>query len=339
MNTAQFPEISVIMPVYNGEKYLKDAIESVLNQTYTDFELIILNDKSTDSTKEIILSFQRKDSRIVFIDRENNVGPATLRNEGFDVAKGKFIALLDADDLAMPTRFEKQIQALKSNPEIGVCGSWFTTFGENHKDKVIKHPKFHDEIKVSFLVDCTIGNSTAFFRKEILGEIRYDKDYVPVEDFHLWSRLIVKTNFYIVQESLVMYRIHDSNISQTKIDNVKKSNRRIKIGLLKQFDIEDTNPNINSFINLIEGQSGLSFEEIIKICECDTILKNQNSKLKNFNFDLLKKMLQKQLIRIVKKAEKKNMKLLNYIKINKPGVYKNIKLTDKIILNFKAFLG
>ena len=97
------------MPVYNGEKYLAEAIESVLNQTYSNFELIILNDKSTDSSKAIIQSYQTKDDRIVFIDKTENVGPATLRSEGFDVAKGEFIALLDADDIAMPNRFEKQI--------------------------------------------------------------------------------------------------------------------------------------------------------------------------------------------------------------------------------------
>lgn len=339
MNNATLPEISVVMPVYNAEKYLNEAIDSVLNQTYSSFELIILNDNSSDTSKAIIESYLAKDSRIFFIDKETNVGPANLRNEGFELARGTFIALLDADDIAKPTRFEKQIAVLNNNPEIGVCGSWFTSFGEKVPNKIIKHPDAHDQIKVNFLIDCTLGNSTAFFRKKFLGDVRYDSEYVPVEDYHLWSRLIVKTQFHIIQESLVNYRIHDTNISQTKIENVKKSNRRIKIELLKQFDIEETNPNIDAFINLIEGQKGLTFIEIKAVCECDTFLKNQNKKLGNFNADLLEKMLLKSLKRIVRKAKKQNFTQLNYIKKNQKKLYQSINILDKIALNIKAILA
>ncbi len=335
---SQLPQISVIMPVFNGEKYLAEAIESVRNQTFTDFELIILNDKSTDRTKDIILSYQAKEPRIVFVDKETNVGPATLRNEGFDLAKGEFIALLDADDLALPTRFEKQIQVMQNHTDIGVCGSWFTTFGENQPSKIVKHPEKHNLIKVSFLADCTIGNSTAFFRKSILDGLRYDKAYVPAEDYHLWSRLIVKTKFYILQESLVKYRIHDANISQTKIDNVRKSTRKIKIDLLKQFGIEENNPDLDIFIYLIEGQAGLDFETIQTVCRCDTFLREQNAKLQHFDGELLDKLLRKSMVRIVRKAEKINPELLSYIRKNKPGVYKHIQFFDKLILQLKALL-
>jgi glycosyltransferase involved in cell wall biosynthesis len=339
MNNATLPEISVVMPVYNAEKYLNEAIDSVLNQTYSNFELIILNDKSTDSSKAIIESYLAKDSRIVFIDKETNVGPANLRNEGFDLARGTYIALLDADDIAKPTRFEKQIAVLKNNPEIGVCGTWFTTFGDKEKSKVIQHPEKHNQIKVNFLIDCTIGNSTAFFRKNILGDIRYDKEYVPVEDYHLWSRLIVKTQFYIIQESLVDYRIHDSNISQTKIDNVKRSNRRIKIGLLKQFGIEENNPNINTFIHLIEGQKGLTFEEIKLVSECYNHLINQNQILRNFDATLLEKMFQKCIGRIIRKASKQSYSQIKFYKENFAQAYSKLAFSDKVLIQIKAIFG
>lgn len=339
MNNATLPEISVVMPVYNAEKYLNEAIDSVLNQTYSSFELIILNDKSTDSSKAIIESYLAKDSRIVFIDKETNVGPANLRNEGFDLARGTYIALLDADDIAKPTRFEKQIAILKNNPEIGVCGTWFTTFGDKEKSKVIQHPEKHNQIKVNFLIDCTIGNSTAFFRKNILGNIRYDKEYVPVEDYHLWSRLIVKTQFYIIQESLVDYRIHDSNISQTKIDNVKRSNRRIKIGLLKQFGIEENNPKINTFIYLIEGQKGLDFEEIKLVSECYNHFINQNNILENFDATLLEKMLQKAIGRIIRKASKQSNSQIKFYKEKFAQAYSKLAFTDKILIQIKAIFG
>ncbi|GAA4048580.1 glycosyltransferase family 2 protein [Flavobacterium chungnamense] len=324
------------MPVYNAEKYLNEAIDSVLNQTYSNFELIILNDKSTDSSKAIIESYLAKDSRIVFIDKETNVGPANLRNQGFDLARGTYIALLDADDIAKPTRFEKQIAILKYNPEIGVCGTWFTTFGDKEKNKVLQHPEKHNQIKVNFLIDCTIGNSTAFFRKNILDDIRYDKEYVPVEDYHLWSRLIVKTQFYILQETLVDYRIHDSNISQTKIDNVKRSNRRIKIGLLKQFGIEEDNPNINTFIHLIEGQKGLDFEEIKLVSECYNHFINQNNILENFDATLLEKMLQKSIGRIIRKASKQSNSQIKFYKEKFAQAYSKLAFSDKVLIQIKA---
>ncbi|WP_345092363.1 glycosyltransferase family 2 protein [Flavobacterium chungnamense] len=336
MNNATLPEISVVMPVYNAEKYLNEAIDSVLNQTYSNFELIILNDKSTDSSKAIIESYLAKDSRIVFIDKETNVGPANLRNQGFDLARGTYIALLDADDIAKPTRFEKQIAILKYNPEIGVCGTWFTTFGDKEKNKVLQHPEKHNQIKVNFLIDCTIGNSTAFFRKNILDDIRYDKEYVPVEDYHLWSRLIVKTQFYILQETLVDYRIHDSNISQTKIDNVKRSNRRIKIGLLKQFGIEEDNPNINTFIHLIEGQKGLDFEEIKLVSECYNHFINQNNILENFDATLLEKMLQKSIGRIIRKASKQSNSQIKFYKEKFAQAYSKLAFSDKVLIQIKA---
>ncbi len=327
------------MPVYNGEKYLSEAIESVLNQTYNNFELIILNDKSTDSSKEIIQSYQAKDNRIVFVDKTENVGPATLRSEGFDVAKGEFFALLDADDIAMPSRFEKQIRILNNNENIGVCGSWFTTFGEKMSDKVIQHPENHNQIKVNFLIDCTIGNSTALFRKNVLDGIRYDKDFVPAEDYHLWSRLITKTQFYIIQESLVRYRIHDTNISQTKIDNVKRSTKRVKIGLLKEFGIQEDNTQIESFFNLIEGQKGLTFDEIKSVCECENTLLIQNKKLGNFDAVLLEKMLLKSLRRMVRKPQKQSFELIRYIQKNKPQLYRSIPFFDKLIMYCKAVIG
>lgn len=339
MNNTTLPEISVVMPVYNAEKFLKEAIYSVLNQTFTNFELIILNDKSTDSSKSIIESYLANDSRIVFIDKTINVGPANLRNEGFDRARGNYIALLDADDIANPTRFEKQIAILKNNPEIGVCGSWFTTFGEKEKRKLIRHPEKQEAIKVSFLIDCTIGNSTTFFRKNILDSTRYDKEYVPVEDYHLWSRLITRTNFYIIQESLVEYRIHETNISQTKIDNVKRSNRRIKIGLLNQFGIDADHPNIDAFIHLIEGQEGLTFDEIKIVIECYDYLLQQNDTLQNFDSSHLKKMLQKSVGRIIRKAQKQTLSQIEFYKKNITEAYSKLALIDKLLMHLKAILG
>ncbi|WP_264554433.1 glycosyltransferase family 2 protein [Flavobacterium sp. N1861] len=126
-------KLSVIMPVYNGELYIEEAINSIVNQTFTDFDLIILNDNSSDGTVAIIEKIREKDNRIILINKTKNEGPANLRNEGIEMAKTEYVALLDADDIAMPTRFEKQINILDTNPSLGLCGTWFTIFGDKKK--------------------------------------------------------------------------------------------------------------------------------------------------------------------------------------------------------------
>lgn len=226
-------EISVIMPVYNAGKFLEETIESILNQTFTDFELIVLNDKSTDNSAEIIKHLQAKDSRIIFIDKEQNVGPARLRNEGIALARGKYIALMDADDISLPNRFKKQWHLLESNEKVGICGTWFTLFKENGKRILNAKPELNKELRVLLLIDNIIGNPTVMMRKSILEGVAYNEDYVPVEDYELWTQLIDKTQFYNIQESLLDYRWHQTNITQTKIENVNRSIKRIKLTELK----------------------------------------------------------------------------------------------------------
>src|SRR3990167_8750512 len=118
-------KLTVIMPVYNGEKYLKEAVDSVLNQTFADFDLLILNDNSSDGTASILEEYAQKDARVVVVTKTSNEGPANLRNEGIDKANTPLIALLDADDIALPTRFEKQIHVLEENEDLELCGTLF----------------------------------------------------------------------------------------------------------------------------------------------------------------------------------------------------------------------
>ena len=117
------PLVSVIMPVYNGEKYLAEAIDSILVQTFTDFELLIVDDGSQDNSAEIIRSYVKRDSRIRFFQQEQNEGSANARNRGIANAKGEFIAAMDCDDVSLPERLQKQVDFLESHPEIGALGT------------------------------------------------------------------------------------------------------------------------------------------------------------------------------------------------------------------------
>ncbi|TGD58112.1 glycosyltransferase family 2 protein [Flavobacterium humi] len=329
------PQVSVIMPVYNAEKYISETIESILNQTYTDFELLILNDKSTDGSKEIIEKYQAKDSRIILVDKEINVGPARLRNEGFELARAPFVALMDADDIAAPNRFEKQLAYLKNHPDVGVCGTWMTYFG-GKKNKAIRHSETHDAIKVSFLYSCAIGNPTVMLRKESLSGLRFDNDYVPVEDYDLWSRLLPKTKFHNIQESLLRYRLHPNNISKTKIENVNRSVKKVKINQLSEFGIESNDPKIESYLGAFEVRRGLQTAEIIEIIEASKYLKTQNGKLRNFNAALLEKQIDKTLLRIIRNAGANNLAFYRQLKKNEGKLFAKMRFLDKAILYLKS---
>ena len=331
------PEISVIMPVYNAGIYLSETIDSILNQTQAHFELIILNDKSTDNSLAIIQKYLEKDSRIILIDKLQNIGPANLRNEGFSIAKGKFIALMDADDIALPTRFEKQIAVLKNNPEIGVCGTWFTFFGAK-KNKIIRHNEHHDDIKVSFLHSCGIGNPTVMLRKEALQGLLFNDNYVPVEDYDLWSRLLSKTKLYNIQESLLNYRQHDANISKTKIENVNRSIQKVKTNQMSAFGIEPKDSIIDSYINAVSVKKGLNPEEIIEVIESSKFLLSQNKKLGNYSHKLLEKHISKTLIRTIRNAKTNNLSFYRYLKINEKELFEKISILDKTILFLKSFI-
>ena len=125
------PLVSVVMPLYNAEKYVGEAVESVLSQSYTNFELIIVNDASTD--KSVAQVKRIVDRRIVIIENEKNLGIVASRNRGLALAKGKYIAVLDSDDIALPNRLEKQEAFLEANPEYGICGSYYHVINGNGK--------------------------------------------------------------------------------------------------------------------------------------------------------------------------------------------------------------
>jgi glycosyltransferase involved in cell wall biosynthesis len=203
------PVISVVMPVYNVELYVAESIESILNQTFTDFEFIIINDGSTDKTAEIVAIY--KDPRIKFIDYQINRKKIACLNESLKIAKGKYIAIMDGDDISLPSRLEKQYYYLEKNPEIGLCGVWFECFGGFNK--VVRYPTQHDEIYVDLLTTCPL--QAPLIRGNILlnHNIIFDPDFFS-EDSYLYVKLAQVTKLANYPEVLFKYRIHNKQLSQ-----------------------------------------------------------------------------------------------------------------------------
>ncbi len=203
------PAISVVMSVYNGEKYLKEAIDSILSQTYADFEFIIIDDGSTDKSLEIISSYH--DQRIVLVQNEINIGLTKSLNKGIRLAKGKYIARMDADDISLPLRFEKQVLFMQEHPDIDICGTWYTTF-EQHK-YLQKLPLTHEQIKADLLFYTPIAHPTILMKKNIFKKYQYPENFLKAQDYALWIELIDKYKFSNLPESLLMYRTHLSQAS------------------------------------------------------------------------------------------------------------------------------
>ena len=207
------PKISVIMPVYNGEKYLREAIDSILNQTFSDFEFIIINDDSKDSTEEIIKSYD--DNRIVYLKNEQNLGVAGTLNRGLDIAKGEYIARMDADDISMPQRFEKQVAYLDKNQDVGVLGSNVIVFTETEENKT-EFPCNEKDVRIHLFINSQLAHPTVMTRRSLVedGIYRYDSTWEGREDYELWTRIVQKSKICNLPEPLLRYRKHSLQVTK-----------------------------------------------------------------------------------------------------------------------------
>ena len=178
------------MPVYNAEEYIAQAIESILTQVFSDFEFIMINDGSTDHSVEIIKTF--KDPRIILVENDKNEGIVYSLNKGLDRARGKYIARMDADDISLPHRLQRQVNFLQVHPEISVVGTGYLPIDEcrNPTKPPIYRPEYPAVAKWFLLIGSPLAHPSVMYRKEIIQKIGgYSKDFPHAEDYELWTRL------------------------------------------------------------------------------------------------------------------------------------------------------
>ncbi|SET40783.1 glycosyltransferase [Paenibacillus sp. NFR01] len=229
-------KISVLMPVYNMAAYVEEAICSILTQTYSDFELLILDDGSTDGTLDIVRKFD--DRRIRVIAHSVNHGLIETLNQGIDLSSGEYIARMDGDDIALPHRFERQVAFMDVHQHCGVCGSQAYLLG---KGGVTTKPMGHEAIRCWQLFHCTLVHPTVMIRKSVLEQhgIRY-LYYFHAEDYEIWNRLSAVTQVVNLPEVLLMYRQHPNQISSTKQDVQEVQSENIRRDQLRLLGIEAT---------------------------------------------------------------------------------------------------
>ena len=216
-------KISIVMPVYNAEHFLKEAIGSILGQSFSDFEFIIVNDGSSDESGNIVKSFN--DKRIVYIGNTANSGLAHSINTGVQAARGLYIARMDADDIALPHRLEEEAKYLDTHPAIGVVGSWMVFMNESgNLSHVLKRPATPLGVKWQSLFSTPLFHPAIMARSEILKQNPYDENLHNSEDYELWSRLLFKQGVQLanIEKPLLYYRSFDKSFTRS-LDKSKRA--------------------------------------------------------------------------------------------------------------------
>jgi glycosyltransferase involved in cell wall biosynthesis len=207
------PRITVLMPVYNAAKYLKESVQSILDQSFANFEFLIFNDGSTDESGAIVRQFL--DPRIKLFDSAENYGYVYHLNQGICMARGEYIARMDADDVSHPERFAKQIYFLDAHPEVGICGTCFDLI-DNGRPIIL--PQDDAAIRISAFSGSPFGHPTVMMRTNLLRDnnLFYDNSLVPAEDYHLWLAIAQHTKLANLPDILLHYRVHEGQISNRK---------------------------------------------------------------------------------------------------------------------------
>ncbi|MDE9563743.1 glycosyltransferase [Xenorhabdus bovienii] len=260
-----YPKISVLMSVYNGEKYLEEAIDSILSQTFEDYELIIIDDGSTDSSPSILSSYAEKDMRVKVITNENNIGLILSLNKGLYMASSNLVARMDADDIAIPERLKIQVDFMQNHPDIVVCGG-FTTYLENPTKGDI-HATSHEGIVAECFFHCPVAHPTVMMRKDKILELTdgYDPNDLYAEDYGLWSRLIMskRARFANINKPLLNYRTHPNNPRFEYKKKQKKTAVTIQQKMFSSLGIDIPLKDV-SLMNHSEGK--ISIDDV-KQCE------------------------------------------------------------------------
>jgi glycosyltransferase involved in cell wall biosynthesis len=205
------PTVSVIIPTYNRASMVKEAIESVLEQSYQDFEIIVVDDGSTDNTREIVSGLSEK---IIYLFQENH-GVSSARNHGIQQARGKYIAFLDSDDLFLPEKLEKQVACMENNPEVILSHTSYQRIDIDGKYlKTVMSGTFSGYVYPKIIKRCTIATPTVLVRKTSTGpELKFQEEVFPGEDVILWIRLARESPILGIAEPLTQVRIHGNNVA------------------------------------------------------------------------------------------------------------------------------
>lgn len=304
--TARNPTISVITPVYNGERFVGRTIASVLNQTFKDFEYILINDASTDSSLDIIKSFD--DPRIKIVENAVNSRLVTSRNRGLEIARGKYIALLDHDDIALPQRLEKQFSVMEANESLVLIGSRARNI--NADDKVLQRRTVHrcptpEHSRAKLLFRNHFINSTVFFR-QMKDKVMFSDEFQLSEDYDFIERYSTLGQVHVLRDILIHYRSHDNNYSSKKQMETQEGCVRIKARQLQRLGVPPSDELSRVHARFEYGPFEYTQEILKEISGLIELIKEGNRKYRVYDESALNDVIHDELLKIAEHAAKKS---------------------------------
>ncbi len=304
------PEISIVMPVFNSERFVEEAVKSILGQTFNDFEFIIVDDGSTDGSLEILESFH--DSRIRILKNKKNRGIVYSRNRGLSEIKGRYYAPFDSDDVADSLKFEKQINFLSKNPYMGLVGSWTRLMDENGKF-AHEHWKLKaksEQIPPIMLFRNYFVHSSMLVRRNAIPVHQYVEGLDVVEDYRFCFDIALHHPVWNLPEYLLNYRIHHNSAMRCDDSRMQSQDEKMYKYIFELLEIELTEQQLDC-IFAIKGHDQINdlalFEEIHALL---ILILEQNNKLRVFNHHQLEKTVVNRWLKVYSLSKKKHLKML-----------------------------
>jgi glycosyltransferase involved in cell wall biosynthesis len=296
--------VSVVMSVFNAQKYLEEAIESVLDQSFVDFEFIVINDGSTDDSLKLIQDFKKTNARIFLISRENKGLIASL-NEGIKAAKGKYIIRMDADDISQPGRIEALVRFMESNPDVDICGSFVESFGDGINTSIWKFPEEHEAMRVRTIFTVPLCHGSAIFKANLFQEkgVQFDNAFPHAEDYELFARLSNVAQFGMLPKPLYKVRYVESSVSRVA-DKDEESRKKVlskiftRITKELELDLAPSECHLHYMLTTSERLKSKKLK-LVEVRKYLTKLKNANDKVGFFDKYYFKRFLARKYITVL----------------------------------------
>jgi glycosyltransferase involved in cell wall biosynthesis len=301
------PKVTVLMPVHNGERFLREAIDSILNQTFTDFDFLIIDDGSRDGSCEIIASYT--DRRIILITNQDNRGTVHVLNQGIAEAKGKYIVRMDADDISLPNRLATQVRFMDNHPDTGISGTGMRLIKKGKLRNTRTQPDSDEKLKATLLFNTCFFHPTVIIRTELAKACPYPADLVYTQDYNYWTALAPTTRFANLTDTLLYFREHEGQTSNRKADLQITNARRIRATYLKKFANDITSEELEIHNKIAENCKNI---DLLKAKTWLEHLVEVNKKNKMFFSEVFEKEIAKKWWHCCRKNtphEKKTLKI------------------------------
>lgn len=296
------PLLSIIIPTYNSERFISQTIQSIITQTHKNFELIIINDGSTDNSKEIIESFN--DSRIKYYENPENKGIVFTRNYGLQLAKGDYIGMVDSDDIVYPEKFEEQIAFLEKNKDFGMVGSWVKFIDEDGKRlpgswKLKASPEMIPSI---LLFRNYFVQSSVISRKECISKFSFKYNFPTAQDYLMWVEIIQNHKAWNLPKYLIDYRVHKGGITEKHKEVRSEKEKVIFRKQLLELGIDATDEELELHSLIKNGRPITQIETLKSIEEWLLKIISKNKTLKVYNHHMLKKVIFHRWLKVCNKS-------------------------------------